>query len=510
MIPFPLLSAIIFWPLAGGLFVLAFWRYPKACRWVALGVAAAELLLVVSLLFLDLHPNGVDGWLLTEDFSWIAQYGVRYSLGLDGISLILLCLSALLGVLGILASWKQISERPGVFYCMLLFTQSAVMGVFLATDLFLFYLFWEMQLIPMLFLIGIWGHEKRIYAALKFFLFNIAGGLLMLAALIGLYFVHGRQTGDYSFALSQLMQTRPAPSLAMWLYAAFLLAFAIKIPIFPLHGWLPDAHTEAPTAGSIILAGLLLKTGAYALLRIAIPLFPMAAHRFMPLLLSLGLVGILYASLVAMGQKDMKRMVAYSSIGHMGLIVIGLAVWDSITLSGAVLQMVNHGITTAALFIMVGMLDERFHTRTLADFGGLWKSMPVFSGFFLLFAMASLGMPGLNNFVSEFLILVGVFRAHPVIGSLAFTTIVFTLIYVLKLVQDTLSGPVKHQHCRDITPRELVILLTLALAVIGNGLYPQPILTLLQDPVQRLVDHAGPMPLPGGKHNDGRVRKNAD
>ncbi|MDD3814785.1 MAG: NADH-quinone oxidoreductase subunit M [Desulfocapsaceae bacterium] len=496
MISFPLLSAIVFWPLAGGLFVLAFWRYPQVGHRIALGAASVELLLVVSLLLLDLHPQGADGWLMIEDLPWIAQYGVRYSLGLDGISLILLCLTALLGVIAILASWEQISQRPGVFYFMLLFTQSAVMGVFLATDLFLFYLFWEMQLIPMLFLVGIWGHEKRIYAALKFFLFNIAGGLLMLAALIGLYLLHGRQTGDYSFALSQLMQTRPAPVLEMWLYGAFLLAFAIKIPIFPLHGWLPDAHTEAPTAGSIILAGLLLKTGAYALLRIAIPLFPGAAHRLMPLLLILGLVGIVYASLVALGQKDMKRLVAYSSIGHMGLIVLGLAVWDSLTLSGAVLQMVNHGITTAALFIMVGMLDERFHTRTLADFGGLWKSMPIFSAFFLLFAMASLGMPGLNNFVSEFLILVGVFRAHPVIGSLAFTTIVLTLIYVLKLVQDTLFGPEKQQHCRDLSFREWIILLTLALAVIANGLYPQPILTLVHGPVQHLIDQAGIITLP--------------
>ena len=497
MIHFPLLSAIIFWPLAGGLFALAFWRYPNQSRWIALSVASAELLLVVSLLFFDLHPSGAEGWLLSEDFPWIARFGIRYSLGLDGISLILLFLTALLGVIAILASWKQVSTQPGVFYFMLLFTQSAVIGVFLATDLFLFYLFWEMQLVPMLFLIGIWGHEKRVYAALKFFLFNIAGGLLMLAALIGLYLVHGRQTGDYSFALAHLMQTRPGPELGMWLYAAFLLAFAIKIPIFPLHGWLPDAHTEAPTAGSIILAGLLLKTGAYALLRIAIPLFPAAAHRLMPLLLVLGLVGIVYASLVALGQKDMKRLVAYSSVGHMGLIVIALSVWDSLTLSGAVLQMVNHGLTTAALFIMVGMLDERFHTRTLADFGGLWKSMPMFSGFFLLFAMASLGLPGLNNFVSEFLILVGVFRAHPVVGSLAFTSIVFTLIYVLKLVQDSLSGPETHRHCRDITPRELVILLTLALAVVGLGLYPQPILSLIQAPVQRLVDQAGATAVPG-------------
>jgi NADH-quinone oxidoreductase subunit M len=498
MIPFPLLSIIIFWPLAGGLLCLAFWRYPGQCRRVGLGVAAAELLLVLMLLFLDLQPDPVQGWLLVEDFSWIERFGVRYSLGLDGISLVLLLLTALLGIISVLISWNQVTARAGMFYFMLLSTQSAVAGVFLATDLFLFYLFWEMQLVPMLFLIGIWGHEKRVYAAVKFFLFNIAGGLLMLAALIGLYLAHGRMTGNYTFALAQLLQPQITPHLQLWLFGAFLLGFAIKIPLFPLHTWLPDAHTEAPTAGSVILAGLLLKTGCYGLLRIGIPVFPEAAARFMPILLVLGLAGIIYAAWIALAQHDMKRLVAYSSIGHMGLIVIGLAVWDAMTLTGAVLQMVNHGITTAALFILVGMLDERFHTRELADFGGIWKSMPVFSSFFLLFAMASLGMPGLNNFVSEIIILLGVFRANPAAGSIAFVTMVLTLVYVLKLVQDTLYGsPVRKQHGRDLNGRELAILLPLALLVLGVGLYPGPVLALLQEPVNRLVQQAARFVLAG-------------
>ncbi len=496
MTNFPLLSAIIFWPLAGAMLALLFRRHPRQCRRVSLGVALGDLLLVISLLFLNLRPDPASGWLLVEDLSWIKHFGIRYSLGLDGISLILILLTALLGVIGVLVSWRQVSEKVGAFYFMLLFTQTAVMGVFLATDIFLFYLFWEMQLIPMFFLIGIWGHEKRIYAAVKFFLFNIAGGLLMLAALIGIYLVHGTQTGDYSFALAKLLHTTMSPGLEMWLYAAFLLAFAIKVPIFPLHTWLPDAHTEAPTAGSVILAGLLLKTGAYAILRIAIPLFPLAAQKLMPLLVILGLIGMVYASWVALAQKDMKRLVAYSSIGHMGLLVIGLAVWDQITLSGAVLQMVNHGITTAALFILVGILDERLHTRALADFGGLWKTMPVFSAFFLLFGMASLGLPGLNNFVSEILILVGVFQANPTVGIIAFFTIVLTMIYVLKMLQNTLFGPIKEEsHLRDINSRELVILATLALLVVGIGLYPQPILNLLQPPVRHLLEQTGPLHL---------------
>ena len=491
MIPFPLLSLIIFWPLAGGLLCLAFWRYPEQCRRVGACVAAVELLLVLLPLFLGLHPDRAHGWLLVEDFSWIPRFGIRYSLGLDGISLVLLLLTALLGLMSVLVSWRQVTARVGMFYCMLLLTQSAVMGVFLATDLFLFYLFWEMQLVPMLFLIGIWGHEKRVYAAVKFFLFNIAGGLLMLAALIGLYLAHGRLTGEYTFTLAQLLHTPIAPHLQLWLFAAFLLSFAIKIPVFPLHTWLPDAHTEAPTAGSVILAGLLLKTGCYALLRIGVPVFPSAAARFMPIVLVLGLAGILYAAWIALAQRDMKRLVAYSSIGHMGILVLGLAVWDTMTLSGAVLQMVNHGITTAALFILVGMLDERFHSRELRDFSGIWKSMPRFSGFFLLFAMASLGMPGLNNFVSEIMILLGVFRVSPAVGTVAFATIVLTLAYVLKLVQETLFGPPGSMHdSRDLNGREFVILLPLALAALGIGLYPGPILRLLQDPVSRLVQQA--------------------
>jgi NADH-quinone oxidoreductase subunit M len=498
MIPFPLLSLIVFWPLAGGLLCLAFWRYPQPCRWVALGTAVVEMLLVLVLLFSDLHPDPVQGWLLVEDFSWIERFNIRYSLGLDGISLLLLLLTALLIIMSILISWQQVTARVGMFFFMLLLTQSAVMGVFLATDLFLFYLFWELQLVPMLFLIGIWGHEKRVYAAVKFFLFNITGGLLMLAALIGLYLAHGRMTGNYTFDLQQLLQARIAPHLQMWFFGAFLLSFAIKIPVFPLHTWLPDAHTEAPTAGSVILAGLLLKTGCYALLRVGVPVFPEAAARFMPVLMTLGLAGIMYAAWIALAQRDMKRLVAYSSIGHMGLLVIGLAVWNTMTLTGAVLQMVNHGITTAALFILVGMLDERFHTRELAHFGGIWKTMPVFSGFFLLFAMASLGMPGLNNFVSEIIILLGVFRVNPVLGSLAFVTVVVTLVYVLRLVQDTLYGACRDgNQVPDINGRELVILLPLALAALGIGLYPGPLLALLQEPVSRLVQQTGQFFLSG-------------
>jgi NADH-quinone oxidoreductase subunit M len=367
------------------------------------------------------------------------------------------------------------------------------LGVFLATDVFLFYLFWEIQLIPMFFLIGMWGHERRIYATIKFIIYTITGSLLMLIALIGLYLIHGSQTGIYTFSLHQLMRTPLSPSTEIWLYAAFLLAFAIKIPVIPVHSWLPDAHTEAPTAGSVILAGLLLKTGAYALLRFAFPLFPAASKLSVPLLLVLGLGGLFYASWIALAQKDIKRLVAYSSIGHMGLVVIGVAIWNIMTLSGAILQMVNHGLTTSALFILVGMLDERVHSREIAKFGGLWRKMPTFAAFFLLFAMASLGLPGLNNFVGEILILIGTFRGNPLVAGIGFAGLVFTVIYILWLVQGTLFGEtrneqIKEQILSDITLREAVILVPLAAAVLFIGLFPAPVLNLFQLPVQGLIE----------------------
>jgi NADH-quinone oxidoreductase subunit M len=491
---FPWLSLIIFLPLLGSLLALIFWRSPRWVRWASLGVAAANLILVLFLFTLNLRmQTGPTGrWLLAEDYPWIERFGIRYSLGLDGISLALILLTTFLGLLCVLISWKQIDRRVPAFHFFLMFMLTGVLGVFLAADLFLFYLFWEIQLIPMFFLVGVWGHENRVYATVKFILYTIAGSLLMLIALIGLYLVHGSQTGQYTFSLYQLIHTPMKPQTEMWIYAAFLLAFGIKIPLIPVHNWLPDAHTEAPTAGSVILAGLLLKTGVYALLRFAFPLFPMAAGYSVPLLLILGLGGLFYASWIALAQKDMKRLVAYSSIGHMGLIVIGVAVWNAMTLSGAILQMINHGLTTSALFILVGMLDERVHTRELASFGGFWKKMPVFSAFFLLFAMASLGLPGLNNFVGEILILIGTFKVQPLVAALGFAGLVFGVIYTLWLVQrglfeETRSREIQEMTLADINLREAAILIPLAAAVLLIGLHPDPVLNLFQEPVQGLV-----------------------
>jgi NADH-quinone oxidoreductase subunit M len=500
---FPLLSVILFLPVFGSLLVMALYRRPEPCRWTSLCVTMADLLGVLSLFGVGLkQSSGPTGtWLRIEDFPWIERFGIRYSLGLDGVSLLLILLTALLGVLCVLVSWKQINSHVGAFHFFLLLMQTGVLGVFLATDLFLFYLFWEVQLIPMFFLIGVWGHERRITATIKFVLFTIAGSLLMLAALIGLYLIHGAQSGTYSFSLFQLMHTPLTGSAELWLFAAFLLSFAIKVPIIPLHTWLPDAHTEAPTAGSVILAGLLLKTGAYAIFRFAFPLFPVAARLLTPLLLLLGLIGLFYAAWIALSQRDMKRLVAYSSIAHMGLVVIGLAVWNLMTVSGAVLQMLNHGLTTSALFILVGMLDERVHSRELADLGGMWKAMPVFSAFFLFFTMAFLGLPGLNNFVGEFLILIGTFQEKPLVAGLGFVGLVFTLIYALRLAQDTIFGEAKKEQILwDVTMREATILIPLAAAVFFIGLHPGPILNLLQEPVQSLLDQTVKTAFMSGMH----------
>lgn len=491
MLQLPLLSIIVLVPLAGAFGALAAGSRPWLCRSLSLGFALLELALVSSLFLLNLGPQsfGPQGvWLLLEDYPWLPGLGARISLGLDGLSLLLLLLTSFINVLCVLISWRAITMKVGPFHFFLLFLEGSLMGLFMATDLLLFYLFWEIQIIPMFFLVGIWGHENRIYAAVKFILFTLSGSLVMLIALIILYILHGQQTGVYTFALDQLMQTRLSGPAEAWLYAAFLLAFAIKIPIVPLHTWLPDAHTEAPTAGSVDLAGLLLKSGFYAVFRFAFPLFPTAAQTSAPLLLGLGLAGMFYAGWIALAQTDLKRLVAYSSIAHMAMMVLGLGVFNLTAVSGSLLQMINHGLSTSALFIMVGMLDERLGSREFRVLGGLWGKMPVFSAFFLFFALSAMGLPGLNNFVGEILILVGIFREYPLLAAVSFGGMIVTVIYILRMVQDTLFGPPKtEQALGDVTPRETVTLALLALPVLYLGLHPGPVLRLLEPPVQQFL-----------------------
>jgi NADH-quinone oxidoreductase subunit M len=488
---YPVLTTLILLPLATGLCLLPAWNCRcNAARWIALAGGLLELALACLCWPAASVPaaSAPPGFFLHESLTWIPELGISYTVGMDGISLLLVILTALVTVVAMLVSWRAIAERSTLHYLLILVMESGIMGVFLSLDLFLFYLFWELMLIPMFFLIGIWGHGRRVYSAVKFFLFTLAGSLLMLLAIIAIYLLHGSQTGIYTFALFELTNTAVTHSTGLWLYGAFLLAFAIKFPIFPLHTWLPDAHTDAPTAGSVILAGLLLKTGAYSLIRFGYPLFPDAAKTFTPLLMTLAVAGILYASWIAFAQQDMKRLVAYSSVGHMGFVALGIAAWTPVALSGAILQMVNHGITTGALFALVGMLDERTGTREISRYGGVWGKAPMLSFFFVLFSMASAGLPGLNNFVGEFLILTGTFRvSHPAV-VLGFIGIILALVYTVRLVQELLFLEERQTLAiSDLTLREGMLLALLACADIYLGLHPAPLLDMLSIPVSMIV-----------------------
>jgi NADH-quinone oxidoreductase subunit M len=488
---FPLLTLLIFLPLAGSLLVCACWRSAAVAKTLALGFAVAEFALsawVWMASSLGQLPGAPAGFFLFEDAAWVERFGIRYSLGMDGISLVMVILSTFITVIALLVSWKGIQERTALFFALLLAMETGILGVFLSLDLFLFYLFWEAMLIPMFFLIGIWGHGRRIYSAVKFFLYTFLGSLLMLVAIISLYLMHGGQTGSYTFSLTQLIGTQVPNGTGLWLYAAFLLAFAIKFPLFPLHTWLPDAHTDAPTAGSVILASLLLKTGAYSLIRFGYPLFPEAARAFTPLLYTSAVIGIGYGAWVAFAQTDMKRLVAYSSVSHMGFVALGIASWSPVALSGALMQMVNHGITTGALFAIVGMLDERTHSREIDTYGGIWGKVPLLAFFFLFFNMASAGLPGLNNFIGEFLVLVGTFRVSPAAAGGAFVGIVLTLVYTVRLVQGILFGKEnKPLALSDLTRREGALLGILAVVAVYLGVHPGPVLDLLKVPIALLT-----------------------
>ncbi len=494
MISLPVLTLLIALPTAGALLLVVMRKREHQAKYVALGLALVELLLASWTWTAAGNPapaGAPPGFFLFEDFSWIDSFGIRFTLGMDGISLLLVLMTALLTIIAMLASWRDIQQRTVLHYALLLLMESSLVGVFLALDLFLFYLFWEMMLLPMFFLIGIYGHGRRIYSAVKFFVVTLAGSLLMLLAIIGLYLIHGSETGVYTFSFASLLGTSLGPSVGLWLYGAFLLSFAIKFPLVPVHTWLPDAHTDASTAGSIDLAGLLLKTGAYGLIRFGYPLFPEAARTLTPLLLISAVTGILYGSWIAFAQKDMKRLVAYSSIGHMGFVALGIAAWTPVALSGAVLQMVSHGVTTSALFAMVGMMASRTDTREISAYGGLWGKVPVLSSFFLLFAMASAGLPGLNNFVGEFLILTGAYPVARTAAILAFLGLVLSLVYTIWLVQQLLFQEERRaMPMVDASSREVLLLTILAVGVFFIGLHPGPLLEVMALPIEILTGGA--------------------
>ncbi len=491
MTNYPVLSLLIFLPLAGVLVLIPLRKRITTAKYVAIGVAVVELFIACwtwSAAGRRPPDGALPGFFLFEDFSWIDSLGIRFTLGMDGISLLLVIMTALLTIIAMLVSWRTIQQRTVLHYILLLIMESSIVGVFLALDLFLFYLFWEVMLIPMFFLIGIYGHGRNIYSAIKFFVVTLVGSLLMLLAIIGLYLIHGRQSGIYTFGLSGLLGTSLDPLVGLWLYGAFLFSFAIKFPLVPLHTWLPDAHTDASTAGSIDLAGLLLKTGAYGLIRFGYPLFPEAARTLTPVLTIMAVTGILYSSWIAFAQKDMKRLVAYSSIGHMGFVALGIAAWTPVALSGSVLQMVSHGVTTSALFALVGMLASRTNTREISAYGGLWGKVPILSCFFMLFAMASAGLPGLNNFVGEFLILTGSYQVAQPATILAFLGLILSLVYTVRLVQEVLFQKERQPlPMVDVTGRETLILTVLAIGVLFIGLHPGPLLDMLHMPVALLT-----------------------
>jgi NADH-quinone oxidoreductase subunit M len=425
---FPLLSILLFLPVAGAILVALL---PRGREGLVKGAALATTL-VVLLLSLPLYFNfqtGAPGFQFEEIRPWVPAMDINYHVGVDGISLFLVLLTTLLSALAVLSSWRAITEQVKEYMILMLLMETAMLGVFVSLDLFLFYVFWEASLIPMALLIGRWGGERRVYAAVKFFLFTMAGSALMLIAAIVLYLWGG--TSD----LPVLLNTPIPAGMQMWLFAAFALAFAVKVPLFPLHTWLPAAHVEAPTAGSVILAGVLLKMGAYGYLRFALPLFPEAVPAFAPLLSILALIGIIYGALVALAQEDVKSLVAYSSVAHMGFIVLGIFALTPQAVSGAVLQMVNHGLTTGALFLLVGVLYERRHTRLFRDYGGIWAKVPIFGSFFIITALSSVGLPGMNGFVGEFTILLGTFRVNIAYAAIATFGIVLAAWYLLVAVR---------------------------------------------------------------------------
>jgi NADH-quinone oxidoreductase subunit M len=484
-----LLTALIFFPLAGALLLFFL---PKGnvrlIRNATLLVTLAEFLLSLPLVFG--FDDSAAAMQFVQKAPWIPGYGIEYHVGVDGISLWLVMLTTFLMPIAVLSTYEAVEEHVKEFMIFMLMLEVGMVGVFLAIDLFLFYIFWELVLVPMYFLIGVWGSDRRIYSAIKFFLYTFAGSVLMLVAIIALYFHHYEVTGVYTTNLLRMYELSIPVKLQFWMFAAFALAFAVKVPMFPFHTWLPDAHVNAPTAGSVILAAVLLKMGTYGFLRFAMPLFPVAAFDLMPLVGALAVIGIIYGALVAMVQKDMKKLVAYSSVSHLGFVMLGLFAFNIQGIQGAILQMVNHGISTGALFLLVGILYERRHTRLISEYGGLFKVVPVYATVFMIVTLSSLGLPGLNNFVGEFLILMGAFRPMKGFTVAATVGIVFAAVYMLWMFQRVMFGPIgneKNRNLPDMNAREVAYMLPLLLFVFWIGLYPQTFLRKMEASVSAVV-----------------------
>lgn len=483
------MTLLIFLPAVAALIAMLMNRSrPKAL--LAFSIAASSVVFVLSLwLLVGVDPGNAD-MQLVEEHSWIPKIGATYNIGIDGLSLLLVLLTTFLTPIALLSSWNSIQEKVKEYVIAMLVLETGMVGVFLAMDLFLFYVFWEVMLVPMYFIIGIWGGPRKVYAAIKFVLFTLAGSVLMLVAILVLYFMHAAQTGVQTFDIEQLYLTSIPLKPQLYLFGAFFLAFAIKVPLFPLHTWLPDAHVEAPTAGSVILAGVLLKMGTYGLLRFCLPLFPQASSELAPYVIALAVIGIVYGALVSMVQKDIKRLVAYSSVSHMGFIVLGIFIANLQSVEGSVIQMVNHGLSTGALFLIVGMIYERRHTRLISEFGGLASKIPVFTVLFLIVMLSSIGLPGLNGFVGEFLILVGTFRENIPMAVVAATGVILAAGYMLWMYRRVMHGEVtnpKNEGLKDLSAREKIILIPVVLAIFAIGIFPRSFLMRTEASVIKLV-----------------------
>jgi NADH-quinone oxidoreductase subunit M len=500
-----MLSLLIFLLILGGAVAWLSSRWSStAPRWISMVTALAHIVLLIVMWVHDLYRTAPEqvAWLVEARRVWIPQLGIGYHLSIDGFSLLLVILSNLLGILAIAASWDVVRSRIGFFHFNLMWILAALVGLFEAMDLFLFYFFWELVLVPLYFLIAIWGYENRHYAAIKFFLFTQASGLFLLLAILGLYFAHARATGVYTFNYFELIGTPMSVTTAFVLMLGFFIAFAVKLPVVPFHTWLPDAHTEAPTAGSVDLAGLVLKIGAYGMIRFLIPLFPRAAADFAVVPMILGIVGIFYGAMVAFAQTDLKRLVAYTSISHMGFVLLGIFAWNELALQGAVMIMIAHGLSTGGLFILVGDMYDRLHTRELSRMGGLWATVPRMGAVGLFLSLASLGLPGLANFVGEILVLFGAYRANVTLAALATAGFIVATIYSVWVMQRVFYGAnVHHLRLRDSNAREMTIFATVVAVIVWLGIYPHPVLLTARPALETLQEYSRrPVPvLPAGE-----------
>jgi len=488
------LSIILFTPLAGALVLLFVSKQNEnLIRWIA-NVAAFIGFAVSIPLWFWYNPQNPD-FQFVERAPWIPSIGAEYFLAVDGFSVLLILLTTMMGFIAVLSSWTAITERLKEYYIFLLVLQTGMLGAFMSLDFLLFFLFWEVMLVPMYFLIGIWGTDRRLYSAIKFFLYTLVGSVIMLLGILALYFHYHSVSGVYSFDITEFHKLNLPFDLQWWIFLAFFVGFAIKVPMFPFHTWLPDAHTDAPTAGSVVLAAVPLKMGTYGFIRFSLPILPEASRHFVPMMVVLSIIGIVYGALVALAQKDWKRLVAYSSVSHMALVVLGMFALNPVGITGSILQQLNHGISTGALFLLVGVVYERRHTREIAEYSGLSKVMPVYAAVFLLMTLSSIGLPALNGFIGELLILQGVFVESKVWAAFAASGIVLGAAYMLYLYQRTMFGKIenpKNEQLLDLSPREFATFVPLIILAVWIGLYPAPFLRRLDTSVQRVIARVSP------------------